>query len=116
MLAELPQGRDDGKPAAMRWAAEVVDAAQSARCSCPRWPLVVGEWLGRDCRGCVVWFGCEGVVRGRRSREQDRSLRRSWWRSGGVSVGGGMAVVCDGVVSKRKLVWCGGMEIVGSMR
>ena len=36
--------------------------------------------------------------------------------SGGVSVGGGMAVVCDGVASKRKLVWCGGMEIVGSMR
>ena len=28
-------------------------------------------------------------------------------------VGGGMAVVCDGVASKRKLVWCGVMEIVG---
>ena len=75
MLMELPQGREDGKPASMRWAAEVVDAIQSARCSGPRWPLVVGDWLGGEiCRGCVVWFGCEGVVRGRRSWERDRSL------------------------------------------
>ena len=56
MLPELPQGRDDGKPAAKRWAAEEVEAVQSARCSCPRWPLVVGEWLAVGCLGvcCVV--------------------------------------------------------------
>ena len=116
MLPELPQGRDDGMPAAKRWAAEEVEAVQSARWSCPRWPLVAGERLAVGCLGCVVRFGCEGVVRGRRSRERDRSLRRSWRRRGGVSVGGGMAVVCDGVASERKLVWCGVVEIVGSMR
>ena len=33
-----------------------------------------------------------------------------------MSVGGWMAVVCDGVASERKLVWCGVVEIVGSMR
>ena len=116
MLPELPQGSDDGKPAAKRSAAEEVEAVQSARCRCPRWPSAAGVGLAVGCLGCVARFGCEGVVRGRRSRERDRSLRRSWRRRGGVSVGGGMAVVCDGVASERKFVWCGVVEIVGSMR
>ena len=55
-------------------------------------------------------------MRGRRSRERDRSLQRSWRISGGVSVGGGMAVVCCKVAAERKLVCCGGMAIAGSMR
>ena len=42
-----------------------------------------------------------GVVRGRRSLERDRSLHRSWRISGGVSVGGGMAVVCCKAAAER---------------
>ena len=64
----------------------------------------------------VVWFGCESVVRGRRSRERDLSLPLSRWRSGGVVVGDGVAGLCCEVVPERRLVCCGGMSMVGSMR
>ena len=55
------------------------------------------------CSGCVVRLGCKGVVMGRRSLDRERSLRRSCRRSGGVSVGGGMAVVCVGVSAVDKV-------------
>ena len=55
-------------------------------------------------------------MRGRRSRERDLSLQRNRRMSGGVSVGGGMAEPRCKVAAERKLVCCGGMSSVGSMR
>ena len=65
--------------------------------------MAASSWvmLLRGCLGCVVRFGCEGVVRGRRSRERDRSRRCSCRRRGGVAVGGVAAVVFDVFMSER---------------
>ena len=67
------------------------------------------------CRG-VVWFGCESVVRGSRSRERDLSLQLTRWVSGGVWMGDGVAGARCKVAPERRLVCCGGMSRVGSMR
>ena len=93
-----------------------VEAVQSAWCRCPRWP---GSAEGRSGMfGCpeVVWFGCESVVRGSRSRERDLSLPLNRWRSGGMLVGDGVAGLRCEVGPERRLVCCGGMSRVGSMR
>ena len=115
-----PQGEEDGV-SANRWQAaeEVeleVEAVQSAWCRCPRWPGAAEGRSGMIWCSEVVWFGCESVVRGSRSRERDLSLPLNRWRSGGVLVGDGVAGLRCEVVPERRLVCCGGMSRVGSMR
>ena len=55
-------------------------------------------------------------MRGRRSRERDLSLQLNRRMSGGVLMGDGMAGSRWKVATERKLVCCGGMSRVGSMR
>ena len=55
-------------------------------------------------------------MRGRRSRERDLALQLNRRMSGGVSMGDGMAGSRWEVATERKLVCCGRMSSVGSMR
>ena len=96
-----PQGEEDGVLAS-RWQAteEVeleVEAVQSAWCRCPRWPGAAEGRSGMIWCPEVVWFGCESVVRGSRSRERDLSATEpveERWR--GDVKGGINAVVARG--------------------
>ena len=90
-----PQGEEDGVSASRWQATEEVEleleAVQSAWCRCPRWPGAAEGRSGMIWCPEVVWFGCESVVRGSRSRERDLSLPLNRWMSGGVLVGDGVA-------------------------